>query len=101
MVQQVVDAFVSGSAIRPGSLVNAFTRPLRKLLPHVGEVARIMGEAGCSQVALSGAGPAHYSIFENELEAREAEDRLKCMPGSLHYVVAAPFRHVPLAVSAG
>jgi 4-diphosphocytidyl-2-C-methyl-D-erythritol kinase len=101
MVQHVVDALVSGSAIRPESLANAFTRPLRKLIPHVDEVARIMGEAGCSQIALSGAGPAHYSIFESESEAREAEDRLKCMLRSHDYVVAAPFRHVPLAVSAG
>jgi 4-diphosphocytidyl-2-C-methyl-D-erythritol kinase len=101
MVQHVVDALVSGSAIRPESLANAFARPLRKLIPHVGEVARIMGEAGCSQVALSGAGPAHYSIFENESQAREAEDRLKFMLRSHDYSAAVPFRHVPLAVSAG
>ena len=100
-VERVVEALLSGSALPSDALVNAFARPLRKLMPYVSKIDRVMRESGCSQVALSGAGPAHYSVFPDEHEARAVRQRLQSLLGSHDYVAVAPFRHVPLDVHAG
>lgn len=101
LVENVVKNLSAGSTLPPDALFNAFSRPLRKLMPYVGKINRVMREAGCSHVALSGAGPAHYSIFPNEREAREVRQRLQPLLGPHDYVVVAAFRHSPLDVDAG
>jgi 4-diphosphocytidyl-2-C-methyl-D-erythritol kinase len=100
-VRDVKESLISGAPITPGSLANAFERPLRKLIPDIGEIVRVMREADCPHVALSGAGPAHYALFGDEAAAREARRRLEPLQGSHHYVVATRFRHTPLTIDAG
>jgi 4-diphosphocytidyl-2-C-methyl-D-erythritol kinase len=51
----------AGGVIDPSQLGNAFLHPLRALYPELHTVERAMREAGAPFVALSGAGPTHYT----------------------------------------
>jgi 4-diphosphocytidyl-2C-methyl-D-erythritol kinase len=63
--------------IDPSLLVNSFTRPLYMRLPSLEAVAVAMKAAGASCIAVSGAGPTHYSV-ESEFErAVNVADRLR------------------------
>jgi 4-diphosphocytidyl-2-C-methyl-D-erythritol kinase len=54
----------------PGELLgNAFSRPLYQLQSSLETTADTMRGAGASSVALSGAGPAHYALFNSPDEA--------------------------------
>ena len=79
-VQQQADRLRAGLPLDPGLLGNAFSRALYALRPDVEAVATAMREAGAEHVALSGAGPAHYAVFDDPAMAllvrRRLEERL-------------------------
>jgi 4-diphosphocytidyl-2-C-methyl-D-erythritol kinase len=52
----------AGLDLDPALLGNAFSRALHCAVPAVDAIPRIMPEAGAPWVALSGAGPAHYTM---------------------------------------
>lgn len=95
-VDRLVDTLRTGGPLDPGLLGNAFERPLRKLMPYTRKIIRVMEAAGCEHVALSGAGPAHYTLFADESAAREMLATIRPELGSHDYGVVTSFRHIPL-----
>jgi 4-diphosphocytidyl-2-C-methyl-D-erythritol kinase len=97
-VERIAECLKSGHSIPKELLTNAFERGLGAVVPGIGDLVRRMSHAGCENVALSGAGPGHYSIFETENMANEVAQRMKGLlqPGEQQF--AAPFRTRPLAV---
>lgn len=58
-------------------LANAFERPLYQLVPDLRSMADQMVEAGAPYAALSGAGPAHYALFQDADEAERTAETLR------------------------
>lgn len=61
-VERVAQALMNSVEPMSGDLGNAFSRPLANLLPQVSETITELQSAGAPFVALSGAGPTHYTI---------------------------------------
>jgi 4-diphosphocytidyl-2-C-methyl-D-erythritol kinase len=59
----------AGMPLDPALLDNTFARPLYALLPALREVDVALRQAGAGQVAITGAGPAHYTAVETERDA--------------------------------
>ena len=80
-VRRQAERLRAGLPLDPELLGNAFSRALYALRPDVESVALAMHEAGAEHVALSGAGPAHYALFDDmataQLAKRRLEDRLR------------------------
>jgi 4-diphosphocytidyl-2C-methyl-D-erythritol kinase len=66
-----------GFPLDPALLGNAFARPLSALAPTLAELPQIMREAGAPSVALSGAGPAYYTLVSSEGQAQSIATRLR------------------------
>lgn len=98
MVHHVVQRIKRRKMITPDLLTNTFVRPLRELVPDLATVADAMVEAGCSHVALSGAGPAHYALFGDMHAAESTASRLKSALGGDEFVAVVPFRSSSLVV---
>lgn len=71
----------AGAPIDSTLLGNAFLRPLVEQYPSLQAVAASMIAAGAPFVALSGAGPSHYTILSNAREAWGFAARLRVHPG--------------------
>ncbi len=59
----------SGEALDPELLVNSFERPLYRLRPELLRVRDAFSSSGAPFVAVSGAGPTHYTAVETSAEA--------------------------------
>jgi 4-diphosphocytidyl-2-C-methyl-D-erythritol kinase len=59
----------AGRGIEPASLPNAFTRALYRLRPELAELPAVMRRHGAPNVALSGAGPSHYTLLRDPAAA--------------------------------
>jgi 4-diphosphocytidyl-2-C-methyl-D-erythritol kinase len=64
------------------SLANAFERPLYDLVPSLGEVRSIMRRLGAWRVGLSGAGPSHYALDDDDERSKALAERLREFFGS-------------------
>jgi 4-diphosphocytidyl-2-C-methyl-D-erythritol kinase len=60
--RSVASALRQGAIPPPVDLQNAFSRALATLMPEIGELSVRFHQAGASFVAISGAGPTHYTI---------------------------------------
>lgn len=96
-IHQLTAAIINGDPIDPACLGNAFERPLRALAPATRILVDQMRLAGCSHVALSGAGPAHYALFHDRASAEWVAATLRSGVGSDVQVHVASFRARPLA----
>lgn len=98
IAERIADHLQAHEAIPPHMLSNAFERPLRMVAPSIIDVRARMTEAGCPRVALSGAGPAHYSLFGSTEAVRAAASRLSptLLPGERMFTTA--FRTAALTV---
>ncbi len=67
--QQAAQLHSTGS-LDPALLRNAFCAPLYRLQPEIERVPDAFRRAGAPFVALSGAGPSHYTAVDNEATAR-------------------------------
>lgn len=67
----------STGEINPTHLVNAFARPLYERIPSLKAVSAAMKAAGASNIALSGAGPTHYSVERDPERALSVANRLR------------------------
>jgi 4-diphosphocytidyl-2-C-methyl-D-erythritol kinase len=67
----------SGYDIDQSLLGNAFSRPLYERIPVLAELPELMLRAGAPTVALSGAGPAHYTTVGDPELARHFSIRLR------------------------
>lgn len=79
-VRQQAGRLRAGEPIDPRLLANAFERPLLAIAPELAALRDQMLAAGAPFVALSGAGPSHYTYIVNERQAqaiaRELDQRL-------------------------
>lgn len=100
-VRRVAESIRAGSPVSSPWLQNAFERPLRAVAPGIENVVARMVNAGCPHVALSGAGPAHYSVFPHEEPANAAADRMRESLRPNEHLFIAPFRTTPLFVKLG
>jgi 4-diphosphocytidyl-2C-methyl-D-erythritol kinase len=66
---RVASALRSGSIPAPADLTNAFSRPLRELVPAIAQIHTEFLVAGAPFVALSGAGPTQYTLVGTLPEA--------------------------------
>jgi 4-diphosphocytidyl-2-C-methyl-D-erythritol kinase len=67
----------SGLALDATLLRNAFARPLYALVPALAALPDIMRDAGAASVAISGAGPAHYTVVSDAHRAEQIATRLR------------------------
>jgi 4-diphosphocytidyl-2-C-methyl-D-erythritol kinase len=58
-------------------LGNAFGRPLYGMVPELAALPGVMRDAGAASVAISGAGPTHYTIVTDNAHAERIEARLR------------------------
>lgn len=58
-------------------LRNAFARPLYAIAPELAALPGIIRNAGAESVAISGAGPAHYTVFIDAGQAERVAARLR------------------------
>ena len=79
-VREQARRIAAGLPLDPALLENAFARPLYGLRPELRRVPLEMREAGAPFVALSGAGPSHYTAFADaaaaDAYARELRPRV-------------------------
>lgn len=76
-VRSHAETLRAGQPLRADLLGNAFVRPLYALYPELKRIAAAMLRAGAPFVALSGAGPSHYTAVEDDREAVGLEGRLR------------------------
>jgi 4-diphosphocytidyl-2-C-methyl-D-erythritol kinase len=84
----------SGLAADVKLLRNAFARPLYAMIPELAALPDIMRDAGAESVAISGAGPAHYTVVTSEALAEDVAERLRDRLGNRSQVILA--RPAPL-----
>jgi 4-diphosphocytidyl-2-C-methyl-D-erythritol kinase len=97
-IQRAADMIRGGRLPAPELLRNAFGRPLYDQQPPLRDLATLMRDAGAPHIALSGAGPAHYSLFASEEEARHFARALKDRVSTDTKVAAVPFLTHPTSV---
>jgi 4-diphosphocytidyl-2-C-methyl-D-erythritol kinase len=79
----------SGLAPDPMLLGNTFARPLYAMVPELAALSDIMREAGAESVAISGAGPAHYSVLTDANQAGRIAGSLRDDLGDRAQVIVA------------
>ncbi len=72
----------SGLPVDSQLLHNAFARPLYRLAPDLAELPGLMRAAGAPTVAITGAGPAHYTIADCPARAEHIATNLRQRLGS-------------------
>jgi 4-diphosphocytidyl-2-C-methyl-D-erythritol kinase len=97
-VEAIISQISRGEHILPDLLHNAFERPLREIAPSTSILVDQMRGAGCTRVALSGAGPAHYALFDDPLGAHRTRTMLHDIVSNDVTLVVAPFRAEPITV---
>lgn len=70
-VKRVTQSIRSRRLPSASDLTNAFVRPLYEARPEIARLAGTMRSLGASCVAMSGAGPAHYALFEVREQAED------------------------------
>jgi 4-diphosphocytidyl-2-C-methyl-D-erythritol kinase len=101
-----VEDFSDGSRVHPSARIgstddlylgNAFTRPLYAIEPSLRELPTIMRDCGAREIALAGAGPAHFALEHEPERAYSLARRLRSRLGLRAQVFVAKFlRHGPL-----
>ncbi len=93
MLGEQADRLRSGLPLNAELLANAFTRPLYHLRPELAELPDIIRSAGAPNVALSGAGPTHYTVLDDMERTTHVAHELRARLGArADIIVAAPLR---------
>src|SRR5262249_15619179 len=80
-----------GEALNPSLLGNAFTRALYDRVPSLAELPALIKASGAPNVALSGAGPAHYAVTNDAIHAHNIAANLRArLGGETRVFVANP-----------
>lgn len=96
-IERVASSLEAGRRPNIDDLANAFERPLAELLPEIALLRAALLVAGAPFVALSGAGPAHYTIVPELRSALEIVNRLGTeRPFPMRILVARPVGCGPL-----
>ncbi len=81
------------------ALPNSFERAIYDTSPELRVLADQFLEAGAPGVAISGAGPTHYTLVEQENEAQAIAERLeRRLVGSARVIACKTLAHTPSAV---
>lgn len=89
--RRVASALERGTIPDPADLGNAFTRPLQELMPESSRLVDHFRAAGAPFVALTGAGPTHYTIVPALSNAISMSARLARQPPvPMRVLVARP-----------
>jgi 4-diphosphocytidyl-2-C-methyl-D-erythritol kinase len=83
-----VDAFMAGD-LRPSLFVNDLAIPAIRRFPIIGDLQKMMSEAGALAAAMSGSGGAVFGLFSSALEAGRAADLLRTQGSSLRIFTTA------------
>ncbi len=90
-VRQVAAALRQGAIPATADLANAFSRPLARFVPDIAAMVTAFEEAGAPFVALTGAGPTHYTIATTLHDAAGIADQLmRLTPIPLRALLARP-----------
>lgn len=93
-----VERIQTGQDVEPSFLQNAFSRALGKLFPDIIQLKKHMLDAGCPFVALSGAGPTHYSIVPSKQGAERIAANLSSATTGCAQIMIATFRTEGLSI---
>jgi 4-diphosphocytidyl-2-C-methyl-D-erythritol kinase len=93
-----VRAIHDGRLPDPALLANAFTRPLYVIDPNLASVAGRVLAAGAPHVAVSGAGPGHYVLCPDQVEADDLAETLRAEFDDDTLVTVAPLHAAPTSV---
>jgi 4-diphosphocytidyl-2-C-methyl-D-erythritol kinase len=94
---RVAAALESGTLPGPELLANAFERPIDDLLPELSELRKSFIAAGAPFVALTGAGPTHYTFVPALSDAIAlARELWRCSPVATRVLVARPTGSGPM-----
>lgn len=96
-VERVADALRAGQLPDQSDLHSAFAKPLERIAPTVQQLRSAFIAAGADFVALTGAGPTHYTITATlhdaiALAASLTEQRLQ----GVRTLIACPIPHGPI-----
>jgi 4-diphosphocytidyl-2-C-methyl-D-erythritol kinase len=92
----------SGRPLRADLLANAFRRPLLSLHPQLTDYERRFAEAGAPFVALSGSGPALFTVVRDLWRAHAiAGTARETLPDATRVLVCRPVSRAPLIRIAG
>lgn len=90
-VRRVADVLRRNAHPAPTDLLNVFARPLAEFVPEIVEFTEAFTAAGAPFVALSGAGPAHYTIVSRLSDAIAISSQLaRHAPIPLRSIIARP-----------
>ncbi len=90
-VARVADALRERRLPDPADLENTFARPVLEVLPEIARLHATFKRAGAPFVALSGAGPTHYSIVRELRDAiRIARSIRQDRPFPMRILIARP-----------
>jgi len=76
MIEKQVSHIRQTGSLDPSLLDNCFLRPLQQIAPEISGVIASMQMAGCQHVALSGARPSLYTLFDSAGDATRVSERL-------------------------
>ena len=79
----------AGLPLDEALLGNAFARPLYALVPELVALPGVMKVAGAPTVAISGAGPAHYAVVNDPIQAEQISMRVRERLGDWARVIVA------------
>jgi 4-diphosphocytidyl-2-C-methyl-D-erythritol kinase len=86
----------SGAPLGVSLLGNAFERPLLEMLPALADLRSVLRRVGAPNAALSGAGPAHYVVFDDPQRAAALAAAIRdAVAGRADVVVGHPLAHPP------
>lgn len=81
-IAQQAESLETTGMLDTSLLTNAFARPVYERVPALEEIAATMRAAGASHVAVTGAGPTHYSVERDLEHARFVAASLQSSLGS-------------------
>ncbi len=100
-VREQSDRLRAGLPLDPELLVNAFARPLVALRPELSAIGDAMRRVGAPVVALSGAGPSHFTVTGDERDAwRMARELTRLLQSRARVGVCQPVSKPPGVYSA-
>lgn len=95
-VRRQADRLRAARALDPDLLGNAFAEPLARLRPDLAPLPELMRREGATAVGLSGAGPSHYAVLDDQEAAARLAARLADRLGAnARVALAAPWPHPP------
>jgi 4-diphosphocytidyl-2-C-methyl-D-erythritol kinase len=96
-VGSIIESIKGGNIPSIRDLPNAFARPLYRIAPELEELDDLFRAVGAPGAAISGAGPAHFTILPDRPAAEAVVESLRCrLHDSYRVFSAIPTPSMPL-----